>query len=103
MLCLLQSLLGNAEQGGITVASYETCCAIEPVLCLLPQPASTFVVSLQDYYGNPGLAEYSGTCQVTYSGTVLTLPELGRSVDIYNGTGTFQQLTVEGQSLPSGP
>ena len=61
------------------------------------------MVSLQDYYGNPGLAEYSGTCQITYSGTVLTLPELGRSVDIYNGTGTFQQLTVEGQSLPSGP
>ena len=96
-------IAGSCPTGGTTVALYETCCAIEPVLCLLPQPASTFVVSLQDYYGNPGLAEYSGTCQVIYHGTVLTLPELGRTVDIYNGTGTFQQLIVEGQSLPMSP
>lgn len=55
------------------------------------------MVALQDYYGNQGLAEFAGTCQVVYNGTVLTLPELGRVVNIFNGTATYQQLVVQGE------
>ena len=64
------------------------------------QEAPDFVVALQDYYGSQGLAEYSGTCQVHYNGSALTLPELGRVVGISNGTSDFQQLVVQG-TFPS--
>lgn len=65
------------------------------MLCFL-QPAEAFQVALQDYYGNQGLAENAGTCEIIYNGTSLTLPELGRVVDIPNGTGYFQQFRVQG-------
>ena len=61
------------------------------------QPASPFRVVLQDYYGNQGLAENAGTCEVVYNGTGLTVPELGRVVDISNGSGNFQQFQVQGK------
>ena len=61
------------------------------------QAASPFTVALQDYYGNQGQAEFAGSCQVLYNGTVLTLPELGRVVNIYNGTSTFQLFSVQGK------
>lgn len=62
------------------------------------QVSSPFTVALQDYYGNQGLAEFSGTCQVLYNGTDLTLPTLGSSVNIYNGSSTFQLFSVQGMA-----
>jgi len=53
-------------------------------------------VELQDYYGNQGLAEYAGSCQVMYAGSQLTLPELGRVASITIGTSTFQLFEVQG-------
>lgn len=64
-------------------------------ICCL-QPADPFQVALQDYYGNQGLAENAGTCEIIYNGTDITVPELGRVVDISNGTGLFQQVKVQG-------
>lgn len=62
------------------------------------QAAPAFIVALQDYYGNQGLAEFAGNCQVVHNGTAITLPELGRVVNINNGTSTFQQLTIQGNN-----
>ena len=68
-------------------------------LAAVLQPASAFQVALQDYYGNQGLAENAGTCDIIDNVTELTLPELGRVVDISNGSGNFQQFQVQGNLL----
>lgn len=60
------------------------------------QSAPVFSVGLLDYYGSLGVNENAGQCQVTYRGTDVTLPELGRVVDIRGGIGTFQQFQILG-------
>ena len=67
------------------------------VLCGL-QPAPAFSVGLLDYYGSLGISEDSGQCQVWNTRAIdITLPELGRIVDIRGGIGTFQQFQILGE------
>ena len=63
------------------------------------QAVPDFTVGLLDYYGQLGINENNGQCQVNYNGTDITLPELGRVVDIRDGVASFQQFQILGACL----
>lgn len=69
---------------------------LDGCFCAL-QAAQNFTVGLQDYYGHLGINDNSGQCQVVYNGTDITLPQLGKVVDIRKGQATFQQFSILGE------
>ena len=63
------------------------------------QNSAPFTVGVLDYYGNLGVAEHSGSCSIVTNDDNITLAELGRQVDINNGSGSFQQFQITGASF----